>query len=70
MHPAAVAIPKHDPTWEVGKYGPIWPKTPACYGFTIIAKARQISHAATNSTESIAQIIAAPRIQLAVQSLK
>jgi hypothetical protein len=40
MHPAAVAIPKHDSTWEVGKYGPIWPKTPACYGFTIIAKVK------------------------------
>jgi hypothetical protein len=40
MHPAAMAIPKHDPAWEVGKYGPIWPKTPACYGFTIIAKVK------------------------------
>ena len=38
MKPAAAAIPKHDDTWEMGKYGPIWPKTPACYGFTIIAK--------------------------------
>src|SRR4051794_30575343 len=38
MKPAAVAIPKHDPNWQMGKYGPIWPKTPACYGFTIIAK--------------------------------
>lgn len=40
MPPAAVAIPKHDPSWEVGKYGPIWPRTPACYGFTIIAKVK------------------------------
>src|SRR5438094_3367248 len=23
---------------EAGRYGPIFPKTPACYGFTIIAK--------------------------------
>ena len=23
---------------EQGRYGPIFPKTPACYGFTIIAK--------------------------------
>lgn len=38
MKPAAAVIPKHDPAWEVGKYGPIWPKTPACYGFTLIAK--------------------------------
>jgi hypothetical protein len=37
MKPAAVVIPKHDDAWEKGKYGPIWPKTPACYGFTMIA---------------------------------
>ncbi|MFE8603534.1 hypothetical protein KYC5002_00375 [Archangium violaceum] len=37
MKPAAVAIPKHDDAWAVGKYGPVWPRTPACYGFTIIA---------------------------------
>ena len=40
MQPAAAVIPKHDPSWPVGKYGPIWPKTPACYGFTIIAKVK------------------------------
>jgi hypothetical protein len=37
--PAAMAIPKEGffkP--EQGRYGPIFPKTPACYGFTIIAK--------------------------------
>jgi hypothetical protein len=38
MKPAAAVIPKHDPSWQMGKYGPIWPKTPACYGFTLIAK--------------------------------
>jgi hypothetical protein len=40
MKPAAVAIPKHDPSWEIGPYGPIWPRTPACYGFTIIANVK------------------------------
>jgi len=40
MKPAAVVIPKTDPAWPVGKYGPIWPKTPANYGFTIIAKVK------------------------------
>ena len=37
--PAARAIPKagFDKT-EQGRYGPIFPKTPACYGFSIIAK--------------------------------
>ena len=39
--PAAVAIPKggfFKDKVEQGRYGPIFPKTPACYGFTIIAK--------------------------------
>ena len=38
--PKAVAIPKLTEHLEKGKYGPIFPKTPACYGFTIIAKVR------------------------------
>lgn len=37
--PKALAIPKTGYfELEQGKYGPIFPKTPACYGFTIIAK--------------------------------
>ncbi len=37
--PAALAIPKEGYfKLEKGRYGPIFPKTPACYGFTIIAK--------------------------------
>src|SRR3954447_3682283 len=36
--PAAVAIPKEMDHLEMGRYGPIFPKTPACYGFTIIAR--------------------------------
>jgi hypothetical protein len=39
--PAAMAIPKggfFQDKVEQGRYGPIFPKTPACYGFTIIAK--------------------------------
>jgi hypothetical protein len=37
--PQAMAIPKEGYfTVEPGRYGPIFPKTPACYGFTIIAK--------------------------------
>jgi hypothetical protein len=35
--PQAVAIPKSTEQLEKGKYGPIFPKTPACYGFTLIA---------------------------------
>jgi len=38
-HPQAMAIPKEGYSKkEQGRYGPIFPKTPACYGFTIIAK--------------------------------
>lgn len=37
--PAAQAIPKEGFfKLEEGRYGPIFPKSPACYGFTIIAK--------------------------------
>jgi hypothetical protein len=37
--PAAKAIPKEGFFEEAqGRYGPIFPRTPACYGFTIIAK--------------------------------
>jgi hypothetical protein len=37
--PAAMAIPKEGFfKEEKGRYGPIFPKSPACYGFTIIAK--------------------------------
>ncbi|HEV3091628.1 MAG TPA: hypothetical protein VGX91_09350 [Candidatus Cybelea sp.] len=37
--PQAMAIPKEG-YFELkqGNYGPVFPKTPACYGFTIIAK--------------------------------
>jgi hypothetical protein len=35
--PKAVAIPEHSDDWQQGRYGPVWPKTPACYGFTLIA---------------------------------
>src|SRR3954468_5017569 len=38
-HPAAMAIPRLGYLQEVrGRYGPTFPKTPANYGFTIIAK--------------------------------
>jgi len=38
--PAALAIPKGGYLGkpEQGRYGPIFPRTPACYGFSIIAK--------------------------------
>src|SRR4051794_49823 len=37
--PAAMAIPKEGYfTQEQGRYGPVFPRTPANYGFTIIAK--------------------------------
>ena len=44
--PAAKAIPKEGYFQaEQGRYGPVFPKTPACYGFTIIAKIKQIGRA-------------------------
>ena len=37
--PAAMAIPKEGyVSLEQGRYGPTYPRTPACHGFTIIAK--------------------------------
>jgi len=39
--PAAMAIPKGGfakDKAEQGRYGPIFPKSPACYGFSILAK--------------------------------
>ena len=37
--PHALAIPKEGYfKLEQGKYGPVFPRTPACHGFTIIAK--------------------------------
>jgi hypothetical protein len=39
--PAAMAIPKEGYfELEKGRFGPIFPKTPACYGFSIIAKVK------------------------------
>src|SRR5262245_49358884 len=38
IKPEAVAIPKDTSHLPLGKYGPVFPRTPACYGFTIIAK--------------------------------
>ena len=35
----AMAIPKEGYfEHQQGNYGPVFPRTPACYGFTIIAK--------------------------------
>ena len=41
--PAALAIPQggvFKEKVEQGRYGPIYPKTPACYGFSVIAKVK------------------------------
>ena len=40
--PSAMAIPKEGYfTPKQGRYGPIYPQTPACHGFTIIAKIKK-----------------------------
>ena len=38
IRPQAMAIPAETDHLDKGKYGPIYPKTPACYGFSILAK--------------------------------
>ena len=39
--PAAMALPKEGYfKFEKGQYGPIFPKTPACYGFSILTKVK------------------------------
>jgi hypothetical protein len=40
IKPKAVAIPKSTEHLEKGKYGTVFPKTPACYGFTIVANVK------------------------------
>ena len=36
--PSAMAIPKETDHLEQGKYGPIFPRSPSCYGFSVLAK--------------------------------
>ena len=38
LKPAAMAIPRETDHLPQGKYGPVYPKSPACYGFSILAK--------------------------------
>src|SRR6476646_8176772 len=40
IKPKAVAISKSTDQLEKGKHGPIFPKTPTCYGFTIVANVK------------------------------
>ncbi|MFD7406479.1 hypothetical protein ACFV7R_28210 [Streptomyces sp. NPDC059866] len=40
IKPQAVVIPKDTGHLEQGKYGPVFPRTPACYGFTIVARVK------------------------------
>ncbi len=40
IKPKAIVIPKETDNLEKGKYGPIFPKSPANYGFTIIANVK------------------------------
>jgi len=38
IKPKAMALPQDRNSFEQGKYGPIYPQTPACYGFSVLAK--------------------------------
>src|SRR5260370_8053622 len=43
--PQALAIPRGGYfKLEQGKYGPVFPRTPACYGFTIFPKINPATH--------------------------
>lgn len=37
IKPRAMVLPKSTDHLDQGKFGPVFPKTPACYGFTIVA---------------------------------
>jgi hypothetical protein len=49
--PAAMAIPRVG-YFEIerGRHGPIYPRTPGCYGFSIIAKVKEGHEEATPPT--------------------
>jgi hypothetical protein len=66
IKPQAVVIPKETDHLERGKYGPIFPKTPACYGFTIIANVK-LGRAETirNSGSTLAKALEADPYLLA-----
>ncbi|WP_256725368.1 hypothetical protein [Streptomyces sp. IMTB 2501] len=40
ISPQAVVLPKETDHLEQGKYGPVFPRTPACNGFTIVARVK------------------------------
>ena len=43
--PAAMAIPESGfLVLEEGRYGPIFPRTPACYGFSVIGKVKGVGN--------------------------
>jgi hypothetical protein len=41
IKPQAMAMPNDTTKLPQGKHGPIYPKSPACYGFTVIAKVKE-----------------------------
>jgi len=51
--PAAVAIPAEGYfELERGRYGPVYPRTPACYSFSIIAKVKEGREEAVRSLKN------------------
>src|SRR5262245_22274465 len=49
IKPQGMAMPSDPSTLPQAKYGPIYPKSPACHGFTIIAKVKQGREAAVRN---------------------
>ena len=63
--PAAMAIPPEGYfELERGRYGPTYPRTPACYGFSIIAKVKEGREAAVRAygTEIEAAVAGSPDV--------
>lgn len=69
--PAALAIPKEGYfERQDGRYGPTYPRTPACYGFTLIAKVkpgrepalRQYGNTIENAIRDIPEALAALKL--------
>jgi hypothetical protein len=69
--PAALAIPKEGYfELERGRYGPVFPHTPACYGFSLIAKVKEGREEAIRAyAKTIEEAVAATPDVLAVLRL-
>jgi hypothetical protein len=67
IKPQAMAIEQDRSKLKQGKYGPIYPKSPACYGFSVIAKVIPgREHILYNHAKAVEAAIAAAPETLAI----